>query len=231
MARPAFILRALVLALVALAPLVAMTTGAGIQPSFVARDEAPVEPVEVAAVTHPESVFTIGSSAEQMALQIAKTTWNADPCGGQVVVEWGPLGDDVNAQSSWTNPQSAYDNPELNGSCKVTFNPGADFDWPKFCTVMVHEIGHLAGKPHSPDARNVMAAYYTIPLPTCVASTPEEFKPAPAPAPKARVASVSSKAKTAAAKKQTVKRAKARRATRNHRAAKQHRAARKHGTR
>jgi hypothetical protein len=238
MARPAFIARALVLAVLALAPLLAMTTGAGIHPGYVARDATPVEPVDVAAVAHPESVFTIGSAAEQLAIQVAKTTWNADPCGGQVTVEWGTLGDDINAQSSWSNPQSAYDNPELNGSCKVTFNPGADFDWPKFCTVMVHEYGHLAGKPHSPDDRDVMAPYYTIPLQACVNSTPAEFVPAPAPAAQTqtKVASVRSKAKTAV-KKKTVKRTKARKATRKHKAtkkhprAKKHRAARKHRTR
>jgi hypothetical protein len=232
MPRPAFLARALLLALLALAPLLAMTTGAGIRPGYTARDAQPVEPVEVASVEHPESVFSIGSSAEQLALQIAKSTWNADPCGGQVTVTWGTLGDDVNAQSSWTNPQSAYDNPELNGNCSVTFNPGADFDWPKFCTVMVHELGHLAGRPHSPDARDVMAAYYTIPLPTCVSSTPAEFVPAPKPAPavQAKVASVRAKAKPAVQKKKTVKRAK--KATKKkHRSTKKHRAARKHRTR
>src|SRR3954470_10392980 len=230
MTRPSFIARALVLALLALAPLVAMTTGAGVQPRFVARDEIPVEPVEVAAVAHPEGVFTIGSAAEQLAVQIAKTTWNADPCGGQVTVEWGPLGSDVNAQSSWSNPQSAYDNPELNGSCSVTFNPGADFDWPKFCTVMVHEYGHLAGKPHSPDARDVMAAYYTIPLQACIAQTPDQFKPAPAraAAPKASTATVRSTTKKAAAKKKAVKKKTVRRAKKSthkkkHRRAKKHR--------
>jgi hypothetical protein len=232
MSRSAFIGRALLLALLALAPLLAMTTGAGIRPGYTARDEQPVEPVEVASVEHPESVFSIGSSAEQLAIQIAKTTWNADPCGGQVTVTWGPLDDSVNAQSSWTNPQSAYDNPELNGNCSVTFNPGADFDWPEFCTVMVHEFGHLAGKPHSPDARDVMAAYYTIPLPTCVSSTPAEFVPAPKPAvaQHAKVASVRSKTKPAVHKKKTLKRAK--KATKKqHRAGKKHRAERKHGSR
>src|SRR4051812_17378106 len=210
MARPAFISRALLLALLVLAPLVAMSTGAGVKPSYVARDEIPVEPVEVAAVAHPESVFPVGSAAEQLAVQIAKTTWNTDPCGGQYTVEWGPLDDNVNAQSSWTNAQSAYDNPELNGDCKVTFNPSAEFDWPKFCTVMVHELGHLAGKPHAADPRAVMAAYYTIPLQACVSQTPDQFKPAPAAAraPKASTATVLSRTKTKTVKKKAVKRVK-----------------------
>src|SRR4051812_24480905 len=230
MARPAFISRALLLALLVLAPLVAMSTGAGVKPSYVARDEIPVEPVEVAAVAHPESVFPVGSAAEQLAVQIAKTAWNTDPCGGQYTIEWGALDDNVNAQSSWTNPQSAYDNPELNGDCKVTFNPGAEFDWPKFCTVMVHELGHLAGKPHAADPRDVMAAYYTIPLQACISQTPDQFRPAPAPAarPKASTATVRSTAKKAAAKKKAAKHAKKAEHAKKHRKAKRHR---KHRTR
>src|SRR4051794_34318417 len=195
MARPAFISRALLLALLVLAPLVAMTTGAGIKPSYVARDEIPVEPVEVQAVSHPENVFPVGAAAEQLAVQIAKAAWNTDPCGGQYTIEWGALDDNVNAQSSWTNPQSAYDNPELNGDCKVTFNPGAEFDWPKFCTVIVHELGHLAGKPHAADPRDVMAAYYTVPLAACSGTlppgvpAPKADAPATAPKPAASAAS------------------------------------------
>ena len=234
MSRPAFISRALVLAILALAPLLAMTTGAGIKPHFVARDAAPVDADadQTVPVQNPQTVFTIGSPAEQLAIQIAKTTWNSDPCGGQVTVEWGTLGADVNAQSSWTNPQSAYDNPELNGDCTVTFNPGADFDWKKFCTVMVHEYGHLSGKPHSPNPNDVMNAYYTVPIQACVNQTPSQFAPAPAPAPRpeASVANVRSKTKAAkkTTKKKAVKKAKAHKKSRK--SAKKHRRATKHRT-
>lgn len=226
MLRPAFISRTLVLAVMALAPLLAMTTGAGIQPHFVARDESPTDPSEVVPVENPQSVFTIGSPAEQLAIQIAKTTWHTDPCGGQVTVEWGSLGADVNAQSSWTNPQSAYDNPELNGDCTVTFNPGADFDWKKFCTVMVHEYGHLAGNPHSPDPNNVMNAYYTVPIQSCVDQTPSQFAPAPAPAPQPEASTANVRSKTKAAKK-TTKKKKVVKKTKAHKKAKAHKKTRK----
>jgi|tagenome__1003787_1003787.scaffolds.fasta_scaffold20566003_2 hypothetical protein len=231
MSRPAFITRALVLAAMALAPLLAMTTGAGIQPHFTARDEAPMDAEETTvAVDNPQAVFTIGSPAEQLAIQIAKTTWNANPCGGAVTVEWGTLGPDINAQSSWSNPTSAYDNPEQNGDCTVTFNPGADFDWKKFCTVMVHEYGHLAGNPHSPDPNDVMAAYYTKPLQTCVDQTPSQFAPAPAPAaqPAASLARVRTTPK--AAKKKTAKKHRVVKQTKkkSHKKAKRHRRAKKH---
>jgi hypothetical protein len=230
MFRPSILARALLLAVLALAPLLAMTTGQGITPGYASADAIPVAPDAVRAVPHPDSVFTMDSSAAQLAQQIAKANWGVDPCGGQVTYEWGPLDADVNAQSSWTNPTSAYDNPDLNGSCKITFNPTAEFDWQKFCTVMVHELGHLAGKPHSANQADVMAAYYTVPLQACVAATPIEFKPAPksvAKAPSASAASV-----RAAKTTKTVRKAAKRKAARKHRVVKKHRrVARKHRTR
>jgi matrixin len=217
--RPTIIARGLVLASLALAPLLATTTGAGMHSAFAAADASPAAAeTDFQPVDHPENVFTIGSSAEQLAIQIAKSTWSTDPCGGQVTVSWGALGTDVNAQSSWTNPQSAYDAPQLNGDCSVTFNPSADFDWAKFCTVMVHEYGHLAGKPHSPDPNDVMNAYYTVPIQTCVNATPADFQPAPPAAPaKQATAAVRTKAKA-----KTVRKAKKTTATKHRQTAKKH---------
>jgi hypothetical protein len=219
--RPTIIARALALAAIALTPLLAVTTGAGMNSAFAAADATPAAAeTDFQPVDHPENVFTIGSSAEQLAIQIAKQTWGVDPCAGQVTVTWGALGADVNAQSSWTNPQSAYDAPQLNGDCSVTFNPSADFDWAKFCTVMVHEYGHLSGKPHSPDPNDVMNAYYTVPIQACVNATPDSFKPAPAAAPASRATTAAVRAKA------TPKKAK--KVTRKHTAKKHRKAAKKH---
>jgi hypothetical protein len=222
--RPTIIARGLVLASLALAPLLATTTGAGMHSAFAAADATPAAAeTDFQPVDHPENVFTIGSPAEQLAIQIAESTWNTDPCGGQVTVTWGALGADVNAQSSWTNPQSAYDAPQLNGDCSVTFNPSADFDWAKFCTVMVHEYGHLSGKPHSPDPNDVMNAYYTVPIQACVNATPDSFKPAPAAtAPPAKKATAAVRAKTAPKKAKTVKKTTKKTAAKKHKTAKQH---------
>jgi hypothetical protein len=219
--RPTVIARALALAAIALTPLLAVTSGAGMNAAFAAADATPAAAeTDFQPVDHPENIFTIGSPAEQLAIQIAKQTWTTDPCAGQVTVTWGALGADVNAQSSWTNPQSAYDAPQLNGDCSVTFNPSADFDWAKFCTVMVHEYGHLSGKPHSPDPNDVMNAYYTVPIQACVNATPDGFKPAPAAAPASQATTAAVRAKATPKKAKTVKKAK--KVTKKH-AAKKHR--------
>src|SRR4051794_28810488 len=118
----------------------------------------------------------------QTAIGLAKAHWGTNPCGGNVTIVWSQLDPSINAQSAWTNPRSAYDNPDLNTDCTVTFNPVANFDWAKFCTVTVHEYGHLSGKPHVNDSNDVMSPYYTKPVPECTANTPAQFQPtAPAP--------------------------------------------------
>src|SRR3954469_1218895 len=160
------LLRTIGLLLLAFGPLAFATVQATRPQQFHARDAA-FDDTTVGSVAHPEQVFAAGSQQMTTAIAIAKQHWNTDPCGGQVQIEWSGLASDINAQSSWTNPTSAYDNPTQNGDCKVTFNPGAEFDWPKFCTVTIHEFGHLAGRPHSPDPDDVMFAYYTRPAAEC----------------------------------------------------------------
>src|SRR3712207_9307195 len=56
---------------------------------------------------------------------------------------------DTNATASWRNPSDAWNNPGENFDCRIEFNATAEYDWPKFCTVMTHEVGHLSGQPHS----------------------------------------------------------------------------------
>jgi hypothetical protein len=41
------------------------------------------------------------------------------------------------------------------------------FDWAQFCTVLVHEYGHLTGHPHTADGDGVMSPIYRAPLPAC----------------------------------------------------------------
>jgi hypothetical protein len=224
-----------VLVLFAVGPLVGATIHASTGTRYTAKDGT-YDDTTTGAIEHPEVAFAVGSAPMQLAIQLAKAHWGTDPCGGQVTIVWSGLDPDINAQSSWTNPRSAYDNADLNSDCKVTFNPIASFDWPKFCTVTVHEFGHLSGKPHVPDSNDVMSPYYTKPVTECTANTPAQFQPAaaadpapttvatpkPAPAPK-RVAAP--KAKKAARKVVKRKRRGAGERTRGRRAA---RHARKH---
>lgn len=126
-------------------------------------------PVAV-AVADPAVTFAIGSPAEVEARQVAVAHWGVDPCGGQVALSWGVDDPGVNARASWSNAISPYANAGQNGQCAVVFNRGQAFDWPKFCTIVVHEYGHLSGEIHSTDGPDVMSPVYHSPSPDCVAA-------------------------------------------------------------
>src|SRR5258705_10309420 len=112
------LLRALGLVVLACGPLAfaSIDISAGGQ-RFHASD-ASFDDTTTGAVAHPEVTFAVGTQQFQAAEQLAKTHWGVDPCAGQVELVWSGLDADINAQSSWTNPTSAYDNPTQNGDCK-----------------------------------------------------------------------------------------------------------------
>jgi hypothetical protein len=125
------------------------------------------------ATTSPDKRWPVGGPAFQTAHQIAAEHWGMDPCHGDVELSWGKLAIEENAVSSWVNQFQDYGDPEHNTLCAVTFNVRQDWDWPKFCTVFVHEFGHLAGHEHSADPDDVMFAYYDgTNVPECTAVTP-----------------------------------------------------------
>ncbi len=121
--------------------------------------------------------FATDSAAMGQAETIAVKHWGAVPCGGSVSVSWAVLDPTVNASSDWWNPVAAYGNAPANAQCKITLNEVQAFDWPMFCTVMVHEIGHLVGQQHTTDKTSVMYPIYTAPIPECTGA------PAGSPAP------------------------------------------------
>lgn len=131
-----------------------------------------VTPSIAAADTPPAERFAVGSPAMATAQQIAVAQWGAMPCNGQVTFEWGTDDANINARSYWANPTSAYGAPALNVQCRIVFNSQMRFDWPKFCTVFVHELGHLAGHEHTADGPDVMSPIYRAALPAC-ADTPD----------------------------------------------------------
>jgi hypothetical protein len=118
--------------------------------------------------------WPIDGPAFQAARQVAIDHWAMSPCHGDVAITWGKLPADENAESSWTNQYQDYGDPDHNALCEVTFNTSQDWDWPKLCTVFVHEFGHLAGNAHSADPDDVMFPYYVgTNLPACAALSPE----------------------------------------------------------
>ena len=138
-----------------------------------------------AAITPPEQQFAVGGAAMQAAEVVAHAYWNADACSGQVEVSWTDQDTTINAVSTWKNPTDGYNNPGQNFDCEVDFNRLLSYDWPRFCTVLVHEFGHLTGHQHSPDPNDVMAAYYNRPLQQCQDTADPTAAPAPPPAPAA----------------------------------------------
>jgi hypothetical protein len=110
------------------------------------------------------------------ALAVAR--WGADPCGGQVAVTWGHMGSGINARSTWMSVD--IHDPSTYSQCSIAYNLDVDWDWPKLCTVIEHELGHLAGHEHVNDPHDVMSPYYVFPTPECLAGQPGVL-PAPAP--------------------------------------------------
>jgi hypothetical protein len=142
------------------------------------------------------------------AHQLAVNRWGMDPCGGQVTVTWAHMGAGINAQSRWMSTD--LHDPSTYSSCSITYNLDVDWDWPKLCTVVEHELGHLSGHDHVNDPHDVMSPYYVYPTPECAAGT-AALTPAPAPAPvTTTVASTRKSAKKPAKKAKQSAAAKAR---------------------
>jgi matrixin len=116
--------------------------------------------------------YAAGSPAMRAAQSIARAHWDADPCHGRVAIAWAPQDPVVNARSSWRNPISTYGAPARNRGCRIVLNAGLRFDWPKLCSIVVHEYGHLAGHPHSHDPDDVMSAVYRRPVAACAGAAP-----------------------------------------------------------
>ena len=92
------------------------------------------------------------------------------------------MGAGINARSQWMSVD--VHDPSTYSQCSITYNLDIDWDWPKLCTVIEHELGHLAGHEHVDDPHNVMSPYYVFPTPECAAGQPGA---AAAPAPVAAV--------------------------------------------
>lgn len=136
-----------------------------------------------AQAADPAVDFAAGSPAVQAAETIARDYWQDTPCAGQVSLVWMRLTEATNATATWTNPVGQYDAPDQNGSCQIAFNSALPWDWTRFCSILVHEYGHLNGHAHAEATSDVMFAFYEAPVAQCVAAAP-----AVAPAPAAAVA-------------------------------------------
>lgn len=77
------------------------------------------------------------------ATEIAEAVWH-NPCGGHVRMSWADkLPDDA----------IGYAPPH---QCEIVLSRSYDMFWSFFCTVVVHEYGHVAGMGHSTYPYSVM---------------------------------------------------------------------------
>ena len=130
-----------------------------------------------ASAARADDAAPVDAGQVRAAADIAKTYWHATPCADQVAISWTALAATTNATSTWANPVDAYSAPEQNSQCSITFNAALHWDWTRFCSILVHEYGHLTGHPHSADPGDVMYAYYVKPVAACQAAAAAE--PAP----------------------------------------------------
>jgi hypothetical protein len=138
------------------------------------------------------------------ALAVAR--WATEPCGGQVAMSWTHMGEGINARSQWMSID--VDDASTYSECSITYNLDVDWDWPKLCTVVEHELGHLAGHDHVNDPHDVMSPYYVFPAPEC-ALPKSQTAAAPDRAPR----SVASSKRASSTKKASKRSAKKRKAT------------------
>ena len=158
-----------------------------------------------ADIALPQVPVPAADALTTTAHALAVAHWGVDPCAGQVTVTWAHMGSGINARSQWMS----YDihNPATYSQCSITYNLDVDWDWPKLCTVIEHELGHLAGHEHVDDPHDVMSPYYVYPSPECAAGAA-----APAAAP-ATATTAEAPAATATASKAATAKKKAKRKT------------------
>ncbi len=128
-----------------------------------------------ASALAPQERWPAEGAAVARALDVAAQQWGARACGGAVDVLWEPLAPNVNARAAWVADRARWADPAAYRDCEIDLSTAASWDWPKLCTVIVHEAGHLAGHEHSEDPFDVMFGEYVLPLPACaVAQEPPQ---------------------------------------------------------
>jgi hypothetical protein len=135
-------------------------------------------PAAAQAASAPALPVPAADALTSTAHALAVARWGVEPCAGQVTVTWAHMGAGINARSQWMSVD--IHNPSTYSQCAITYNLDVDWDWPKLCTVVEHELGHLAGHDHVNDPHDVMSPYYVFPTPECAAAQPAVL-PAPAP--------------------------------------------------
>ncbi len=111
-----------------------------------------------------------------LATTLAERYWGSVPCAGQVSIRTAqPLAAGLEATTdAWVTFESALGANDLQApassysQCVISLaawqwptRRAMASDWNMFCLTVIHETGHLLGKPHSPTPGSVMAPVFT----------------------------------------------------------------------
>ena len=117
------------------------------------------------AMAAPALKVPAAPSVTAAAQALGATHWQREACGGQVAITWEHLGTRTNAESRWSSAVGA--DPSTYLRCTIAFSLDVHWDWPKFCTITEHELGHLTGHAHVDDDADLMSPYYFGASPEC----------------------------------------------------------------
>jgi hypothetical protein len=132
---------------------------------------AATAPAAGEATDAPAARWPVGGAALATAADLAAAHWGATPCHGHVDVTWVALAPPINSSADWAYEGSdPYGTPTRNSGCAIRLSTAAEWDWPKLCTIVIHEVGHLDGHDHVDDVHDVMAARYMEPVEDCAAT-------------------------------------------------------------
>lgn len=87
------------------------------------------------------------------ALQIAENAWG--PCDGPITISRAPLDNHALGRVIMVDANICADGNPFNNTILITTK--WRFSWQRYCTVLVHEDGHLHGRDHSLNPRSIMA--------------------------------------------------------------------------
>ena len=118
-----------------------------------------------AAMAAPALKVPTAPSVFAAAGALGAAHWQREACGGQVTITWEHLGARTNAESRWSSAVGA--DPSTYLRCTIAFSLDVHWDWPKFCTITEHELGHLNGHAHVDDDADLMSPYYFDATPEC----------------------------------------------------------------